>query len=1499
MNKTLLLAVLFSFFTTLAFSQSDRFWSANYESAGKITKDKAVARLSFPKDFKLFNLSLPAIRQALFTTVSPNPSRHSATISLPNAEGQLEEFEVFEASNFVPELQARFPEIRAFSGRGITDKAATLKLSYSPQGIQTMVFRAGKVNEFIEPYSADHATYAVFVSQRAKGSLPWICSTQDQQIFNGINQQLAGRPTSNSGELKTMRLAQSCNAEYSNWFGAFNSSQVALVLAGYNATLTRCNGTYEKDLALHLNLIANTDQVIYYDPATDPYTTMGSWNGQLQTTLTAMIGEANYDIGHMFGASGGGGNAGCIGCVCVNGQKGRGITSPADGIPQGDNFDIDYVAHEVGHQLGGNHSFSMSNEGSGVNKEVGSGITIMGYAGITAQDVAPHSIDIFHEANIQQIQTNLAGKTCPITTSLAGINATPTVAALTSYTIPPSTPFALTGSATDADPGDVLTYCWEQNDDGAGQTGANSVARATKPTGPNWLSFSPTTNPTRLMPVLATILTGGNITGPLPGGDGGANIEALSSVSRTLNFRLTARDNRPYNGTAIGQTNFQDMVVTVNATTYTSFLITTQNAAISYPAGTTQTVSWSVGNTTAAPISTANVKISWSTDLAQTWTTLIASTPNDGTETFVVPAALTTQGRIKVEAIGNIYFDINNANITVTTPPTGFSFTAPPVTNITCAGAATSSSTLATVSNGGFVTPITLSATSGVPAGTTVTFGTNPVVPGNSSTVNLNNANTLVPGTYDITITGVAGASSQTQVVSFIVQPGSGPAITSQPTNQTVCAGSNATFSATSTGTYQWQLSTNGGGTWANILGSTSASHVVLAPSVAENSNQYRVLVAGQCGTTTSSAAVLNVNAPTALTAQPQNAVVCAGGSATFNSTATGTGIGYQWQLSTNGGGTWNNIAGATSASYTEPSVINAMDGYQYRVVVSGTCAPTSVISSAAILSVGNPSAFTAQPGATTVCAGQNASFSATATGSSLTYQWQQSTDGGTTWTNVTGATSASLNLTAVTVPMSGTQYRLQVFSCTPTPIISSTATLTVNTNTAINTQPSAVTLCSGSTTNFSVSAVGTGAAYQWQYAATCGGAFTNIAGATSSSYSISSTAVANAGAYQVVVAGACNTVTSSCVALVVNSPVSVTADPANVSVCLPTNTTSLSIAATGTAVTYQWQISTDGGTTWSNVPGATTATLNLTGLTAGMNGYRYRVQLAGTCTPSLTSGVATLTVNSPVSITAQPQEAKKCVGDNHVFSVTAVGSTITYQWQVSVNGGPFVNITGATASTLSLTNLGTAMSGNQYRVIVSGVPCGAVTSETKTLTVNTKPGAVLTLASAQAIHPYMHSGMYVTVSPPNRGYTYAWTKNGLAYPSATGNSLNMTVDDFGEYQVTVTDTATGCSVVTNTARLNDLSSNWVFIMPNPTTGQFQVRFYNRTSGSSSSSTATERLVVVYSAKGEKVWSKQYATTGLYERMDVDIRTAAAGVYYVVVYDRDGNRLGSGPVLKR
>jgi len=670
LRGVLSLSMILAFFAISASAQQ-LIWTENQEDRANIQTDRAVLRPSYPTDFRLYNLNIEPLRDQLFS-IADRAGGQSTVISIPNADGQMERFEVYEDSNFDTALQARFPEIRAFSGRGLTDRFSTLKLSISPQGIQTVVFRSDADNEFIEPFSADHKVYSVFRGGSEGERSPWMCSTGDVGFLTGIrdsfrlNGDVANRPESNAGQLKTMRLAQSCNGEYANYFGATSSAQVALVLAAFNATLTRSNGVYEKDLAVHLNLIDATTNVIYYNPATDPYTDLDSWNGQLQATLTANIGEANYDIGHMFGASGGGGNAGCIGCVCVDGQKGSGITSPADGIPQGDNFDIDYVVHEVGHQMGANHTYSYVNEGTGRNKEVGSGITIMGYAGITSYDVAPHSIDTFHETSIEQIQANLANKTCPITTNMTQ-NLPPVVASVPNYTIPISTPFALTGSATDPD-GDSLTYQWEQNDN-SNTSGSGSPASPGKTTGPNWISFRPTSSGTRYFPKMATVLAGLFVSPALPGGDAVANTEALSSVSRTLNFRLTVRDNKPYvPGVTIGQTQYTDTAITVSNTSG-PFKVTSPNTPINVSGGSLQTITWNVANTTAAPVSVANVKISLSTDGGASFpTVLAASTPNDGSADVTIPMGVTSQARIKIEAVGNIFFDVSDANFSIAAP---------------------------------------------------------------------------------------------------------------------------------------------------------------------------------------------------------------------------------------------------------------------------------------------------------------------------------------------------------------------------------------------------------------------------------------------------------------------------------------------------------------------------------------------------------------------------------------------------------------------------------------------------------------------------------------------------------------------------------------------------------------------------------------------------------------------------------------------------------------
>ncbi len=681
--------ILIATLSTLSANAQRVVWSASKVIASDIVTDKSVARQSFPKEFKLFDLNVEPLNSQLSSIA--DRQAESTIISLPNADGGIEQFEVFEASNFEPELQAKFPEIRAFSGRGITDRYATVKLSISPQGVSGMVFRAesnliqtGGETEFIEPYSADHNTYAVYQSNRQKGQLPWACGTEEKSLFADWTEKLpvSQATTSSEGPIRTMRLVQSCNGEYANFFGATNAAQVDRVLAGFNATLTRANGVYEKDLGLHLNLIPETTSVIFYDPATDPYsTTLSQWNDQLRNAIIAAgITTQMYDIGHMFGQSGGGGNAGCIGCVCTTAGvgiaqhvKGRGITSPADGIPMGDNFDIDYVTHEMGHQLGANHTFSFGQlpvpEMLGQDKEIGSGITIMGYAGITPNDVASHSIDIFHETSIGQIQANLPTKGCP--TPITNTNRTPVIGALSNYTIPIMTPFALTGSATDAD-GDSLTYNWEQNDSAqnTGATLAASLAQPAKEIGPNWLSFPSTSSPKKLFPRLSTILAGQFVTQATGSNDPGILIEALSSITRDLNFRLTVRDNHPYvPNVSIGQTQFKDVTVSV-INSAGPFMVVQPNMNESYLSGSTQTVIWTVANTNLIPVNTANVNIKLSLDGGQTFPlTLKANTPNDGMESVVMPNVATTNARILIEAVGNIFFDISNTNFALTGAP--------------------------------------------------------------------------------------------------------------------------------------------------------------------------------------------------------------------------------------------------------------------------------------------------------------------------------------------------------------------------------------------------------------------------------------------------------------------------------------------------------------------------------------------------------------------------------------------------------------------------------------------------------------------------------------------------------------------------------------------------------------------------------------------------------------------------------------------------------------
>lgn len=637
--------------TGVSFAQTDRLWSeGSRKSSSEIFENKS--NINNPK---IYNLDINGLKSAL----AKAPKRLAAgekselIISFPNSEGKMENFKVRENSNFAPELAAKYPDIKSYVGEGLGDSNSTVYFSVSPLGLSSMEVYGDRSAVFIEPYSKDLSTYVVYRKSDKKDDLSkFECTVIDVAKKGTANTSLTARPNADDAKLRTFRLALSCTGEYTAYFGGTK----AQALAAMNNTMTRVNGVFEKDFAARMVLISNNDSVIYTNASTDPYSAasgMSNWNSQLQSTLTSVIGEANYDIGHLFGASGGGGNAGCIGCICTNGSKGSGYTSPADAIPSGDNFDIDYVAHEMGHQFGGNHTFSMSNEGTGANMEPGSGSTIMGYAGITSQDIQPHSDAFFHAISIQQITNNIKAKTCSVNTDTG--NSIPTANAGLDYTIPKGTPFVLTGTGTDAN-GDSLTYIWEQMDNASSsQTGASSAASATKTSGPNFRSWAPTTVPVRYFPRMASVLAGATTTA---GSE--ITVEALSSVARTLNFRFTVRDNRA-GGSG---NNSDDAVITVNGTAG-PFNITSQNSATTYSGGSSQTVTWNVAGTTANGVNAANVDILWSTDNGNTWTTLLTGTPNDGSQAVTIPNVSTSSGRIMVKGSNHIFFDVNNANITV------------------------------------------------------------------------------------------------------------------------------------------------------------------------------------------------------------------------------------------------------------------------------------------------------------------------------------------------------------------------------------------------------------------------------------------------------------------------------------------------------------------------------------------------------------------------------------------------------------------------------------------------------------------------------------------------------------------------------------------------------------------------------------------------------------------------------------------------------------------
>jgi hypothetical protein len=582
--------------------------------------------------------------QALNRILARAPGRHAGAaarrpvLCLPLPGGSFARFGIEAAPVFSPALQGRYRSIRTYRGRGVDDPTATARLEVTPLGFHAQV--GSSAGTFlIDPLGGAYRS----VRAGSRPGSPFACGVTEGR---GPSPPLAAAAAPSGDRLRTYRLAVTATGEYTTFFGGETNAAARIA-----TMVNRATGILERDVAVRLVVVATR---IFPDPATDPFPTGSVVDAALlaqnQAELDASVGSANYDIGHVVTQGPGAGLA-QVGGTCADGLKGQGGTALPD--PAGDPFDVDRFTHEIGHQLGAHHTFNGTTAGCGANRdaasayEPGSGSTIMGLPGqCAAEDVQPNADDYFHGVSFDEITAfRDSSPTCGTETPTG--NAAPVVAAGPDLTIPRGTPFTLTASATDPD-GDPLTFCWEQFDLGAATPPPNLAD------GPLFRSRPPVAAAARTFPALADLLAGA----PTPW-------ERLPEVDRVLTFRVTARDNRA----AGGGVNADEVTLTVSGE---PFAFTAPAAGASLECGDAATLAWQVGGGSVA----TDVRALFSADGGASFDELLASTPNDGTETVTVPRTLTPAARLRLDALGNVFFALSGPlTVDDTKPPV---VTAPP-----------------------------------------------------------------------------------------------------------------------------------------------------------------------------------------------------------------------------------------------------------------------------------------------------------------------------------------------------------------------------------------------------------------------------------------------------------------------------------------------------------------------------------------------------------------------------------------------------------------------------------------------------------------------------------------------------------------------------------------------------------------------------------------------------------------------------------------------------
>lgn len=745
---TFLLVCLFSI-TTFVCAQSNDLWKP---IAVPTTPNQAEQRIK-PEKAVYYELNFSSLQLLLLQApveVWPRQAQKGMVIKLPVPSGGFRAYKIMRSSVMDPLLQAKYPEIQTFTGKGVDNPRETVKLDFTPHGFHAMVLGSGPAFA-IDPVFYGNTTYYMAYSKsdlKPRVNENYTCHHHESHdcdhekcVKDRSFLKTAGTANNPTGiNLRVYRIAISCTGGYAQ----FHGGTVPLALAAMVTSMNRINQVYEKDLTIRMVFVPNNDTLIFTDPATDPFNNnLGDCLGVNDSLLNATIGVSNFDIGHVYTTFGGGLAAFGV-CQGAKARAGTGLTDPI-----GDFFDVDYVCHEIGHQFTGNHTFNYCPGQGGIPVEPGSGSTIMAYAGLCGTDnVAINSVDQFSVMTYDEIinYTHFGGGNCG--QQIATGNSFPLVnAGPQGFFIPKSTPFELIGTATDAD-GDSLTYSWEQVD-----IGPNTSILS--PTGdcPLFKVNYPTTIPVRVCPPMDDLVNGTTTLG-----------EQVATYGRKMTFRMMVRD-------GFGGVNWDEMYFHTTDTAGPFQITYPSNGVTIWNVGAVQTITWDVANSDQFPVNCNKVDIFLSDDGGYTYPHVLAlGRDNIGAAPITVPNITGVDMRVKVKASNSIFFNISNENfaiIPVAAPEYTVSVDDPSQT--ICGGnTATYSIQLDTI--GTFTDSINLSLF-GNPTGTSFQFNQNGIQAPGTVLLTINNASGALPGNYTLNLLANSSSGTKTYPLYLTLVP--------------------------------------------------------------------------------------------------------------------------------------------------------------------------------------------------------------------------------------------------------------------------------------------------------------------------------------------------------------------------------------------------------------------------------------------------------------------------------------------------------------------------------------------------------------------------------------------------------------------------------------------------------------------------------------------------------------------------------------------------------